>query len=126
YERDIKGRLYSGDTAAGQAFLHKDDMIDAFERVIARRDQLPDVQTLLIGEADCLSYEALQNRIGELTHGVEEWQTISIPEPVAKAGAWLEEKSEPIVPDDFDKGEKPFIRPFMIDLASDNYDLDIS
>src|SRR5690606_9923509 len=45
---------------------------------------------------------------------------------VAKAGAWLQEKTEPLVPDDFDNGEKPFIRPFMIDMASDHYELDIS
>ena len=41
-------------------------------------------------------------------------------------GASIEEKMEPVIPDDIDKGEKPFIRSFMIDLASDHYDLDIS
>ncbi|MEQ9125183.1 MAG: SPW repeat protein, partial [Alphaproteobacteria bacterium] len=45
------------------------------------------------------------------------------PKPLAKAGAWLEEKSEPVVPDDFDQGEKPFIRPFMIEMADDHYEL---
>ena len=38
----------------------------------------------------------------------------------------IQEKSEPVVPDAIDKGEKPFIRPFLIDLASDHYALDIS
>lgn len=123
YERRLKGRLYSGDTEAGQAFLHKADMIDAFERTVARRTTLPKAHSLLIGEEQCMSYEALQNRISELLHGEQEHQTINVPEPIAKAGAWLEEKTEPLVPDDFDKGEKPFIRPFMIDMASDHYDL---
>src|SRR5690606_25679041 len=59
-------------------------------------------------------------------HGQREWQTLRVPAPVAKAGAWMEEKAEPIIPDDFDHGEKPFIRPFMIDMASDRYDLDCS
>lgn len=126
YERELKANLYAGDTAAGQAFLHKDDMVDAFKRTLERRNQLPAEHALLIGEDQCLSYEALQNRIGELIHGENEWRTLSIPEPIAKAGAWLEEKSEPLVPDAFDKGEKPFIRPFMIDMASDHYDIDIS
>ena len=67
----------------------------------------------------------LQDRLGELIHGEEEWQTLRVPSPIAKAGAWVEEKAEPIIPDDFDHGEKPFIRPFMIDMASDHYELDV-
>lgn len=126
YERDLKANLYAGDPEAGQSFLHKDDMIDAFKRTLERRNQLPAAHALLIGEDQCLSYQALQNRIGELIHGENEWRTLSIPESIAKAGAWVEEKTEPLVPDAFDKGEKPFIRPFMIDMASDHYDLDIS
>ena len=125
YERSMKAKLYAGDTNAGQAFLHKADMIDAFQRTIEQRNQLPLAHSLLIGEELCLSYDSLQNRIGELLHGEQEWKTINLPEPIAKAGAWLEEKTEPLVPDDFDKGEKPFIRPFMIDMASDHYELDI-
>lgn len=125
YERSIKAKLYAGDTHAGQAFLHKADMIDAFQRTIEQRNELPAAHSLLIGEEQCLSYESLQNRIGELLHGEQEWKTFNVPEPIAKAGAWLEEKTEPLVPDDFDKGEKPFIRPFMIDMASDHYELDI-
>ena len=49
-----------------------------------------------------------------------------MPKPIAAAGAWLETKSEPVVPDALDYGEKPFIRPFMIEMASDHYELDIS
>src|SRR5699024_2939375 len=48
------------------------------------------------------------------------------PEGMAKLGARLETESEPAVPDALDQGEKPFIRPFMIDMASDHYALDIS
>lgn len=124
-ERSIKAKLYAGDTNAGQAFLHKADMIDAFLRTIEQRNQLPEAHSVLIGEEQCLSYDSLQNRVGELLHGEQEWKTINVPEPIAKAGAWIEEKTEPLVPDDFDKGEKPFIRPFMIDMASDHYELDI-
>lgn len=125
YERSIKAKLYAGDTNAGQAFLHKADMIDAFLRTIELRNQLPAAHSLLIGEEQCLSYDSLQNRIGELLHGEQQWKTINVPEPIAKAGAWIEEKTELLVPNDFDKGEKPFIRPFMIDMASDHYEPDI-
>lgn len=125
YERSFKSKLYAGDKNAGQAFLHKADMLDAFQRTIEQRNQLPAAHSLLIGEELCLSYDDLQNRIGKLLHGEQEWNTIHVPETLAKVGAWLEEKTEPLVPDDFDQGEKPFIRPFMIDMASDHYALDI-
>lgn len=125
YERRMKGKLYAGDTAAGQAFLHKQDMVKAFQLTVSKRNELPKEHCLLIGEAGCLSYEILQQRLGELIHSTSDWHTFTVPGALAKAGAWLEEKSEPIVPDDFDRGEKPFIRPFMVDMASDHYELDI-
>src|SRR5690625_3295622 len=99
-------------------------MIDAFRRTIDRRGKPPEKNEILVGEGHCDTYEALQNRLGELIHGEQEWATLSVPKPLAKTGAWLEERTEPLVPDDL-KSEKPFIRPFMIDLASDHYELDI-
>jgi nucleoside-diphosphate-sugar epimerase/uncharacterized membrane protein len=126
YERDLKGHLYAGDLRAGQAFVHKEDMIDAFRRVIDRRDRLPGDVTILVGEPDALGYGALQAKLGRLIHGEEDWATLAVPKAVAKAGAWVEERSEPVVPDAIDQGEKPFIRPFMIDMADDHYALDIS
>lgn len=124
YEQGFKSHMYSGNTGAGQAFLHTEDMQDLFIRALAKRTELPEHHVVLAGEETTLSYEALQNRIGELIHGEREWQTFEVPQTIAKAGAWLEEKSEPVVPDDFDKGEKPFIRPFMTEMASDHYELD--
>ena len=95
-------------------------------RVVERRDRLPQRHALLIGENRTESYEALQNRIGELLHGADDWRTIVVPRPLAKTGAWLEEKIAPVIPEDFEKGQMPFIRPFMVELASDHYDLDTS
>lgn len=126
YERDLKSHLYAGDLMAGQAFIHKEDMVDLFTRVVDRRKKLPKANILLAGESEVMGYRELQNRIGNLIFGKKEWQTIDIPEFVAKSGAWLEEQAEPIIPDAIDQGKKPFIKPFMIDLASDHYDLDIS
>ncbi|MCW8091646.1 vitamin K epoxide reductase family protein [Alteromonas sp. ASW11-130] len=126
YERQLKSGLYSGDAQAGQAFLHKDDMIDLFARAIEKRKSLPDETVILAGESEVMSYQALQNRIGHIIYGEREWTTISVPEFVAKPGAWVEEHAEPVIPDAIDHGEKPFIRPFMIDLSSDHYDLDNS
>ncbi len=126
YERDFKSHLYAGDMMAGQALIHKEDMVDLFIRVVDRRKKLPADNIMLAGEGEVMGYRELQNRIGHLIFGEKEWQTIDIPEFVAKSGAWLEEQAEPIIPDTIDHGQKPFIKPFMIDLASDHYDLDIS
>ncbi|MDQ2076606.1 NAD-dependent epimerase/dehydratase family protein [Marinimicrobium sp. ABcell2] len=125
YEKNMKSHLYAGDTGVGQACIHKEDMIEAFRLTIDKRKELPKENEILVGEGRADTYEALQNRLGELIHGEEEWDTLSVPKPVAKTGAWVEEQTEPLIPDDF-KSEKPFIRPFMIDLANDHYELDIS
>lgn len=126
YERAFKSHIFSGDTRAGQAFIHIDDMLELFKRVVDCRAALTPGEVILAGEPDTMSYEALQNRIGELIHGEETWTTLVLPAPLAKLGAKLETESEPMVPDALDGGEKPFIRPFMIDMASDHYTLDIN
>lgn len=126
YERDLKSHVFSGDTHAGQAFIHLDDMLTLFRQVVDRRADLTTGEVILAGEPDTMSYDTLQNRIGELIHGAQTWETLVVPGPMAKLGAKLETESEPAVPDALDQGEKPFIRPFMIDMASDHYALDIS
>lgn len=116
YERQLNSHFYSGETAHGQAFVHRDDLIDAIERTVDRRATLPPVVPILIGEPEVLSYDEIQHTLGRLIHG-ERWETYSIPAPIAKAGAWIENQ----VP-----GEDPFIKPWMIDRASDHYALNIS
>jgi len=125
YEKELKSFLYAGDSRAGQAFIHKKDMVSLFKKVIDKRKDLPKTGAILAGEPEVIGYEELQNTIGKLIHGKNEWNTISLPKPIAKAGAYVEEQAEPIIPDAFDEGEKPFIKPFMVDMASDHYALDI-
>ena len=116
YERQFSSHLYSGKTAHGQSFMHMDDLVNAIERVVERRAQLPPELPLLLGEPDVLSYDELQHTLGRLIHG-EHWKTYEIPAPLAKAGAWLQNQLP---------GEEPFIKPWMIERASDHYALDIS
>ena len=125
YERDFQSHLYSGDTHAGQAMLHRDDMLDAFVRTVDRRADLPPDAAILIGEEEAIGYDDLQDRLGRLIHGEEGWATIRVPAPLAAVGAWAQDKAEPLVPDAFDHGERPFIRPFMTRMASDHYALRI-
>ncbi|MCD6705457.1 MAG: NAD-dependent epimerase/dehydratase family protein [Thiobacillus sp.] len=125
FERQFKGRVFPGETAHGQSFIHIDDLADAVVRTIDRRDSLPPDLKLLVGEPTTLSYAALQNRLGTLIHG-EQWETETVPKPLAKLGARLQGKLEAVVPDSIDRGEKPFVKPFMVELADDHYELDIS
>jgi nucleoside-diphosphate-sugar epimerase len=116
YERQMTARFYPGAMDRGQAFVHLDDVVDAFVLMVERREQLPPEEVFLIGEGTTLSYDHLQRRLGELIQG-KEWGTLQIPKPIAKTGAWLQEKTR--------MGD-PFIKPWMIDLADDHYELDIS
>ncbi|MBU0555796.1 MAG: NAD-dependent epimerase/dehydratase family protein [Alphaproteobacteria bacterium] len=125
YERDFQSHLYSGDTDAGQAMVHREDMIDAFVRAIDRRAEFTGETVILVGEPETLGYADLQDRLGCLIHGEDEWETIRVPAAIAGAGAWAQDKAEPLVPDAIDGGERPFIQPFMTRMASDHYEIDI-
>ncbi|MDO9101764.1 MAG: NAD-dependent epimerase/dehydratase family protein [Candidatus Nitrotoga sp.] len=125
YDRDFESYFYSGSTLVGQAMLHRDDMLDAFHRSVDRRAALPPETEILIGEADAIGYDALQDELGYLIHGVDDWPTLRVPKPIAAVGAWAQGKLEPVIPDVIDGGEVPFIKPFMVAMADDHYALDI-
>lgn len=125
YQDKLTGRVYSGNPNRGQSALHIEDMLSALAATVEHRLDLPRDFTALIGEPQVSTYNALQNAIGEALHG-EPGHTISVPKPLAKLGAWAQEKAEVLIPDSIDQGQKPFIRPFMIDLSEDHYELDIS
>jgi len=118
YEHDITAYLFPGEVTAGrQAFVHNEDVLDSIVLAVTRRKELPPEVTLLIGEAESPSYDELQRIFGRLIHNAE-WKTHSIPKLFAKAGAWAQEK--------LPLGRPPFIKPWMIDLATDNFELDIT
>ena len=125
YERQFSSRVFAGTISHGQSFIHIDDLLDAIVRMVRRRKELPAETALLLGEPSTMGYEALQNELGFLIHG-ETWATETLPKILAKTGAHLQDQMEIVIPDSIDKGEKPFIKPFMVDLADDHYELDIS
>ena len=125
YERDFQSYFYSGSTLVGQAMLHREDMLDAFCRAVDRRKALPSETEVLIGEPDAIGYDALQDELGYLLHGADDWPTLRLPKALAVAGSWMQGKLEPVIPDMIDKGEPPFIKPFMVPMADDHYALDI-
>jgi nucleoside-diphosphate-sugar epimerase len=116
YERRLTSHLFPGHIAHGQAFIHLEDLVNAFFLAVQRRRELPAELTLLLGEPETLSYDELQHQLGRLIHG-EDWETREVPKAVAKTGAWVQD-ALPI-------GDEPFIKPWMIDFADDHYALDI-
>jgi nucleoside-diphosphate-sugar epimerase len=117
YENQLESRLFSGDITHGAAFLHMADLVEAIALAVDKRKTLPSELVLLIGERETLSYDALQRQISRLIRG-EEFMTFRVPKSIAKIGAWVQEHL-PFI-------EKPFVKPWMIALADDHYELDIS
>ncbi|MCH9625399.1 MAG: hypothetical protein S4CHLAM123_05730 [Chlamydiales bacterium] len=117
YENQMNAHLFAGDMNHGSDFMHMNDLVSAITQCVHLRKELPEELTVLIGEGNTLSYNALQKQISSLLNG-KEISTHSIPKNLAKVGAWVENHT-PIIKNDF-------IEPWMIDLADDHYELDIS
>lgn len=117
YEDQVNAHLFAGDMSHGADFMHNDDLANCLVRCVHKRKELPEELTLLVGEGHTLSYGELQNRISNelFGHGI---RTFSLPKPLCKFGAWFES----MLP----FSSNNFILPWMIDLADDHYDLDIS
>jgi len=116
YERKLASRVYPGDLRTGQAFLHLDDLTDALKLVVECRKELPKEIALLLGEPEAMSFDDLQRTIARLIHD-EEWETREVPKVIARTGAWVQEEI---------LDEDPFIRPWMVDIADDHYELDLT
>lgn len=117
-EKQLESYFFPGDPEHGQAYVHLDDLTECLELAIEHRHDLPDFETLLIAEPDVVSYDELQEQIGQELHG-REWPTIRIPRFVAKAGAWVQGKLA-------GEDDPEFIKPWMIDLADEHRPVDIN
>jgi len=116
YERRLISHMYSGDLDTGQPFLHLDDLTEALLRVVERRQTLPPDLPLLLGESETMGFGEIQGELGRLIHG-EAWQTLEIPKAVARTGAWVENEV---------LDEDAFIKPWMVDISDDHYEIDTS
>ncbi len=114
YEKQLASVVFPGDSAHGVSYIHFDDLVDLLLLLIHRRSEIPKELVLLSTEEDSISYRDLQSAFGKLLHGKEKWPMIWVPKSVAKCGAW----AQGLIP----FGPKPFIKPWMVDLADDNYE----
>jgi nucleoside-diphosphate-sugar epimerase len=118
YEKQFEGYFFPGNQQHGQSFVHLDDLMECIRQTITHQKQLAPYEVFLVGEEDVMSYAELQEALGTLIHG-KQWPTIRIPKPLAKAGAWIQGS----LADEAD--DEPFIKPWMIDLADQNYPVNI-
>lgn len=117
YEKKMEAHLFPGDKSHGASFVHMDDLVEAIRLAVDKRKELPSELTLILGEERTMSYDAMQKCISRLLFN-RNFTTLRIPKIIAKLGAWL----QGCIP----WGPKPFIRPWMIDISDDHYELDIS
>lgn len=114
YEKQITAYLFPGDPSHGSTFVHLDDLISAMVKAIEKRDEFSSETILNIGEDKTLSYQELQNIISCELFG-KELKVIRIPNIMAKLGAFTQNLFG-----------NNFIKPWMIDIADDHYELDSS
>lgn len=117
YEHQFASRVYPGNLTHGAPFLHLDDLVDAIWMAVEKRKLLPEDLTVLISEDKTMSYDELQRTISRLISG-HEFTTYRIPKWFAKIGAWAQDHT-PFM-------EESFIKPWMIDLADNHYQIDIT
>lgn len=117
YEKDFRRHLFPGNFKHGSPYLHLKDLAEAIFILIEKRKTLPHEVTLNLGESKTYSHEMIQNRL-ELLINKKELTIYPIPKIIAKAVTWFENRI-PFYP-------TPFVKPWMIDIADDHYELDMT
>lgn len=114
YEKQLASFLFPGNNTNGVPYTHFEDFTDLVMLLVKKRKELSKELTLLCCEEDSISYRDLQTAFGKLIHGKDHWPMLWVPKWFAKFGSWVQNHT-PFLP-------KPFIKPWMVDLADDNYE----
>lgn len=113
YEKQLASVVFPGKSTHGVPYIHFDDLTDLILLLVAKRKELPKELLLLCCEEDSMSYRELQTMLGRLLHGARSWPMWWVPKWFAFIISWLQNHL-PFLP-------KPFIKPWMIRFADDNY-----
>jgi UDP-glucose 4-epimerase len=114
YEKQLASKVFPGNSSNGVPYTHFEDLTDMVMILLERRAELPKELTFLCCEEDSISYRDLQTAFGKLLYNAEKWPMVRVPKGFAKFGAWVQNNT-PFFPE-------PFIKPWMVDLADDNYE----
>lgn len=115
YEKQFASLVFPGNSDNGVCYIHFDDLIDMIALCIDKRKELDPEVTLLACEEDSVTYRELQTKFGKLLHNKDNWPMVRVPKWFAKFGAFVLN----LVP----FGPPPFIKPWMVNLADDNYEV---
>ncbi len=113
YEKQLASLVFPGNSSNGVPYTHFEDLSDLLLLLIHKRKEVPKELVLLCCEEDSITYRELQTAFGHLIHDSKKWPMWWIPKPIAKMGAWVQNHTPFMA--------KPFIKPWMVDLADDNY-----
>ncbi|SMB83550.1 NAD-dependent epimerase/dehydratase [Hymenobacter roseosalivarius DSM 11622] len=113
-ERKITSYFFPGDASHGSTFIHLDDLVAVLGQAVKKRAVLPPDIVLNIGERETLSFSDLQRIIGTALRGHAQ-PFIRIPKFLARWGAAVQNLFG-----------SPFIKPWMVEFADDNLDMDSS
>ena len=116
YEGWFSSFLFPGNTNAGQAFLHLDDLRDAIVLLVKKGEPTEKFQNIIVGEEDVMSFREIQEEAGMLIHK-RPWPSVTIPAFVAKTGA--------VVMDKLPFMREPFIKPWMVKHADEHFAVDM-
>ncbi len=114
YEHQLASVVFPGNQNNGVPYTHFEDLMDQIMLLIEKRKEVPKDLTLLCCEEDSISYRDLQTAIGQLVHGSKHYPMVYVPKWFARMGAFVQNLNP--------FGPKPFIKPWMVDLADDNYE----
>ncbi|MCP5470109.1 MAG: NAD(P)-dependent oxidoreductase [Chlamydiales bacterium] len=114
YEKQLASVVFPGNWNNGVPYTHFDDLMDQIMLLIEKRKEIPKDLTLLCCEEDSITYRDLQTEIGRLVHGSKKYPMFYLPKAIAKFGAFVQNLNP--------FGPPPFIKPWMVDLADDNYE----
>jgi UDP-glucose 4-epimerase len=114
YEKQLSAPLYPANVEHGSTYVHLEDLISSIALSIDKRKDLPAEVVINIGDDETLTYKELQDIISTEVHGKKS-RIIHIPKWFAKAGAFMQNLFG-----------KAFIKPWMIDLADDHFEMDSS
>jgi nucleoside-diphosphate-sugar epimerase len=107
--------VFPGNPHHRQSAIHLDDLVEVFQLLIIRQNEIPEKITLSVAEDETPDYEELQKSISLLIHK-KELPIISVPKLFAKSGAFILSAMP--------SSRKSFIKPWMIKYSDANYDID--
>lgn len=114
YENQLTSHFFPGDMTHGSPYVHRSDLVLAILAAITKRKKLPRHTVINIGEPETLSFATLQQTIAQLL-SKRHWITLRVPKLLAVMGSWVQNLFG-----------RAFIKPWMISLADDHMELDIT